>query len=425
MGIPTDLAATFARFHDLDEETSKELMPVPGEHGLLYQLFNALYSKFDTSTGHDHDGSDSKSVAVVAITGWGTTAEIADTAGTEAAGSSTLVPHADHVHAIHSHAHTSSTTGGDFAWADFTGFGADVTAVAVATANGSVTTVARSDHAHKGPTVIKQNIFRAGTDWGTTGTKFSGIVPPQACTLTKVDVIAETWPAVTAADGVGSTIGSATLDTVKFGTGSMFASGMVIPGAMNPTSVRKTTDTGATYTDYTAAATDTSAATDVVLSALSTLVAGDWVVVGYSDVFNGIMVAMDATDKNDAASVLTAEYSVSAGNWSALPTITDGTDTAGDTLKKSGNITWNGIPEDWAKVTIDGVEAYHVRLSVSVDLDTPTNVNEVKVIRSPGRVVSFTTTTNNTLTTSNEVWVANDEADSAFADVNITFTWTP
>jgi len=49
-----------------------------------------------------------------------------------------------------SHAHTSSSTGGDFAWADITGFGTEPGAVSSSTSGqaGTATTVSRSDHNH-------------------------------------------------------------------------------------------------------------------------------------------------------------------------------------------------------------------------------------------------------------------------------------
>ena len=378
---------------------------------------HAIHSHAHTSatTGGDFAWAD--------ITDFAEVGDIADTAATESAGTATTVARGDHVHAIHSHAHTSSTTGGDYPWADLTGVEVvgNVTAVAVATAAGAGTTWAAGDHAHKGPTVLNRVVQRTAAISGT-GVIASGITVPQAVTLSQVEIQAETMPVVTAADGVGFTIGAATIDVVKFGTGSVFSVAPALLAAIDPTTVRKTVDVGANYTDYTSEATDVSAATDVVLGALDTFANGDWLAIGADIKFAGVMIAMDAADKNDTASIMDVEYWNGAA-WASV-TPTDGTDVAGDTLKQSGNVTW-ALPEDWAKNTIDTVEAYHVRIIVSVPLDNPTNINEIAVIRPTNCPVVFTPDQNNTLLTTDEVLIAVDEADAAMANIIINLELTP
>lgn len=194
------------------------------------------------------------------------------------------------------------------------------------------------------------------------------------------------------------------------GTGDIFASDQVVARHPNVTAFRKTTDIGVTYTDYTANVVDAGAGV-ADLSSLDTVANGDWVVVGYSAPFAGVNIDMAAA-VNGSASVLTAEYW--NGAWTACPNVTDGTAAAGATFGQDGVITFD-TPVDWIANTIDGVNAFHVRLSVSAALDASTEVTEADVVRDIGFAYSYTPDQNLTVPAGALLLV-----DCAEADANAT-----
>lgn len=150
-----------------------------------------------------------------------------------------------------------------------------------------------------------------------------------------------------------------------------------------PTTVRKTTDNGASYTNYTAAAIDNNPATHVDLSALDTVANGDWFVIGADLQFRKVLLQVDSVNGvptanvNTNASVLTVEY-WNGSAWTAVDNLTDGSSFGGKTISVNGLITYN-FPNDWVKSTIDGVEAYHIRLSVSAVLSASVLLDGVRV----------------------------------------------
>lgn len=152
-----------------------------------------------------------------------------------------------------------------------------------------------------------------------------------------------------------------------------FAAGAVVAQvALNPfLSVIKTTDDLASYTDYSDAAQDGSAATDVVLSSLSTYANKDYLLVGASVPFRGVNIDVDAVNGN--ASVLTVKYYTTALAWADI-TATDGTTNAGATMAIDGNVTW-AVPTDWQKLAIAGKDLYWTRWEVSAALDGSTTLN--------------------------------------------------
>jgi hypothetical protein len=128
-----------------------------------------------------------------------------------------------------------------------------------------------------------------------------------------------------------------------------FASSAVALGVLfNPyLVVLKTDDDLASITDYSDTAQDEDAATDVVLSSLSTLANGDYLLVGSHLPFAGVKVDVDAA--NGTASVLTVKY----WNGSAWTDIsdTDGTISSGKTMAQDGSVTWT-IPDAWVQVNL-------------------------------------------------------------------------
>jgi hypothetical protein len=134
--------------------------------------------------------------------------------------------------------------------------------------------------------------------------------------------------------------------------------------------VLKTTDDGTTFTDYSDAAQDGSASTDVVLSSLGTLAQGDYVYVGAPRKFAGIAVDVDGANVN--AATMAVHY-WSGNQWNNI-TPTDGTASGGATFGQDGNVTWT-VPTNWVKKSINGVELYWARISVSAAMDSSTTQN--------------------------------------------------
>ena len=184
----------------------------------------------------------------------------------------------------------------------------------------------------------------------------------------------------TAGTADGGTALSTTLVYIKIPDGTRYArlkphtyasSATVAKVALCPyLTVLKTTDSGATFTDYSANAQDASAATDVTLSSLDTLANGDWVYCGAHRKFAGIDVDVDAA--NGTASVILVEY-WDGHDWVDIAD-TDGTISAGATFAQDGDITWT-VPAAWAKSVLAGRNLYWLRISVSVALDSSTTQN--------------------------------------------------
>ncbi len=154
---------------------------------------------------------------------------------------------------------------------------------------------------------------------------------------------------------------------------------------VDPLAVFKTTDGGATYTDYTAAATDENPATHVAVSSLDTVANGDWVVVGDVIPFTGVSIDMDANVNANVAS-LTVEY-WDGSSWSSVAGLSDGTASGGATLAQDGEITFTE-PADWKPSSVNKVRAFWTRLSVSAVLDASTDIDEVEV-REPRKADFF------------------------------------
>lgn len=139
-------------------------------------------------------------------------------------------------------------------------------------------------------------------------------------------------------------------------------------------SIFKTEDDGATFIDYSEAAQDGDAATDIVLSDLDTLANEHYVHVGAHRPWRGLDVDVDTANSN--ASVLTVKYWTGTG-WADI-SATDGTDSGGATFAQDGEITWT-VPAGhvWKKSTINGRTLYWLRLEVSAALDSSTTQNSI------------------------------------------------
>ena len=168
--------------------------------------------------------------------------------------------------------------------------------------------------------------------------------------------------------------------------GRNFSTAVVVQVALCPyLVVLKTADALATATDYSEAAQDGSAATDVDLSSLDTAANNDYLYLGSHVPFRGVQVDVDAT--NSVASVLSTDY-WNGTTW-ANASSTDGTIATGFTFGQDGAITWT-VPTDWAAVALATAVAttgtavrdrntalFWVRFKVSVQLDASTTLNSV------------------------------------------------
>lgn len=170
--------------------------------------------------------------------------------------------------------------------------------------------------------------------------------------------------------------------------GRNYSTAVVVRVLRNPyLLVYKTADSLATITDYSEAAQDNDATTDVVLSSLDTNANGDALWIGSHLPIRGLSVDVDAT--NGTASVLSGTY----WNGSSLSNIslTDNTASGGATFAQDGTITWS-VPTDWVAaplVTIgsaansiggSGLPFYWVKLVVSAALDSSTTLNSIHAL---------------------------------------------
>ena len=118
-------------------------------------------------------------------------------------------------------------------------------------------------------------------------------------------------------------------------------------------------------------------AVDFAIDSFDTAANNNFIYVGSWLPFRGAQI--DLNNKNDVASVLTVNYW--NGGWTAVDTISDGTDDAGDTMKQDGDVTWV-VGTDWkrdsllnigdttVRETWGGDNLYWTRWEVSVALDT-------------------------------------------------------
>ncbi len=150
----------------------------------------------------------------------------------------------------------------------------------------------------------------------------------------------------------------------------------------NPTGCKETTDNGANYTTATTAVTDNSFSTVLDISSLDTLANGDWFLVGYSAAFYGFIANVENPNAN-AANLSLAVWTGAA--WTSLASVIgqpliDETKIGTVTLAQSGFIGVNTLNGSWAASTIDGVNAYWMRVLVSGALSSSVKISEIRVI---------------------------------------------
>ena len=179
-----------------------------------------------------------------------------------------------------------------------------------------------------------------------------------------------------------------------------FATAVGLQWSLNPfLAVLKTTDGGATWTDYSEAAQDNDAGTDVTLSSLGKLVDGDALFVGSRIPFRGFDIDVDAA--NGTTSILTIDY-WDGSAWVDLVN-NNGTTNGSACLGQDGVETWT-VPSAWASdslfkilktldVATDNFQStvvspdqfgfpplYWTRWTVSVALDSSTTLNSIHAL---------------------------------------------
>lgn len=171
-----------------------------------------------------------------------------------------------------------------------------------------------------------------------------------------------------------------------------FSTAVVARFFLNPwLVVIKTTNTLAqnTNSDFSNAAQDAEAATDVVLSALNTVANGHFILVGSHRKFRGAYAAVGGA--NAIASTLTVAAWDGAA-WASV-SASDGTASGGATLAASGLVSWTvpsawpavslkeiygeGLPDDPATAPYRNIKLFWTRWSVSATLTDPTTLDSL------------------------------------------------
>ena len=144
----------------------------------------------------------------------------------------------------------------------------------------------------------------------------------------------------------------------------------------NPTAVLRTGDSGQTYADLSEVVSDADAGTYGHLDSLGAVDDGAWLLVGGKAPFAAVAVELNAAANGNAAE-LAAEYWNGLG-WTTVDGLSDGTARDGKTLARDGDVRFEE-PADWRRATINGVEAFWLRLTVGSALDSSTRINELAV----------------------------------------------
>ena len=137
--------------------------------------------------------------------------------------------------------------------------------------------------------------------------------------------------------------------------------------------------------------------TAMSFASMDTLANGDALYVGSWLPFRGVQIDMAAAVNGDA-SVILVEY-WNGGGWTDI-SATDGTDTAGASLAKDGNVDWT-VPSAWAKSSLHsnaavsasnavfnswatrspyGASLYWTRWSWGTVLDASVDVNQIRTL---------------------------------------------
>ena len=148
--------------------------------------------------------------------------------------------------------------------------------------------------------------------------------------------------------------------------------------------VLTTTDGGGNYSNATAGMGDNNVATGLTISGLDDVAAGDWILLGHEDdKFYGAMFLMDSPNTTTSRILQLAYWNGAA--WASLTStsapLVDDTTVGTTTLAQSGIITSNHLPGDWAKSSLETINAYWMRIGVADgDLSGNVVVSEIRII---------------------------------------------
>ena len=134
----------------------------------------------------------------------------------------------------------------------------------------------------------------------------------------------------------------------------------------------------ATYTSVEDTLRDASATTTIDLDTFDASPA-DYLYLGFARAVRGF--AVNVVNTNDSAAVMAVHYLKDDGVWTAVSSLSDGSDDGGDTLKQDGLVTFTA-PTDWGlepehSVNNVGSETYWLRISVNADLDSDVTISQV------------------------------------------------
>lgn len=144
----------------------------------------------------------------------------------------------------------------------------------------------------------------------------------------------------------------------------------------HPAAVLRTGDAGRTYADLTEAVRDDDPETYAHLDSLGAVTDGAWLLVGGTAPFAAVVIGMNAAANGRAAELRAEAWDGAA--WTAVHGLADGTAQGGMTLARDGEVRFDE-PAEWRRATINGVEAFWLRLTVASALDASTRINELAV----------------------------------------------
>jgi hypothetical protein len=199
---------------------------------------------------------------------------------------------------------------------------------------------------------------------------------------------------------------------------NLFSSNQTFARRPNVTGFKFTTDNGSSYTDGLTNVTDAGAGV-ATISSLDTVANGDWIVVGFDEIVSGFFIDMTA-NVNSNAETLAAHY-WNGSAWTAVASLSDGTETGGTTtFGQDGEITFD-TPADWAQNTIDSSTKYWLRLSVTGALSASVEITEADAVRAPGVQYQFTPDQNQTGKAANTKYALNITNADGNADVVVCY----
>lgn len=239
----------------------------------------------------------------------------------------------------------------------------------------------------------------------------SGIIMPAAGTLGGIRLAFATAPS-SAGDAFSINVNVGAQDEAPL---EIFSSDQAIAKNEVPTDFLVSLDSGATFTSY---LTEISGAGHAQLDALDTVGNGDAFYIGYSDPFFSVRVTMVGGQVNAETNTLAAHY-WNGSAWTSITVASDGTASGGATLAQTGVIGLTQPADgNWVKSTLNDVEAYWIRFSVSAACSATTSVDTVTVDRLANHYFTFAADQNTAFAEGDEVRIICTEVDANAAGLH-------